>query len=302
MQNLKPLLLIFFIFFVFPLIFFCNSPSVYPPGDFHAIVISDLHISNDETKDQRLTQLINQINSGMYPGVKFLILTGDVVSRVYSDYTEDNPDTSDSRLQRALSLLDQLNIPYYLLMGNHDYKIGPGRDSDGYFPESEILQMESIWKQETGYPPYYDFECNGWRFIVLNSFRGRHLNRHFDEEQLNWLQSLLTEGKPTLLLSHFPLKTDHFRIWCKPKDLIKPDTESRFFNILNENKHQIKGIFVGHGHRWVQDQLFDTIPVFETDSFADSDGLPFHVIGFDRQNKVIHVVRSPIQEKIVPEN
>ena len=297
MQNPKPSSLIFFILILFPFIFFCNTPSQYPPGDFHAIIISDIHISNDETKDQRLTELINQINSDRYPGVKFGVVTGDVVSRVYSDYTPENPDTSDSRLRRAVTLLNQLEIPYYLVMGNHDYKIGPDRDSDGYFPESEILQMESIWKRETERAPYYVFEHSGWRFIVLNSFRGRHLNRHFDDEQLDWLQSLLTDDKPTLLFSHFPIKTDHFRIWCKPKDLIKPDNEPRFFNILKENKHQIKGIFVGHGHRWVKDRLYDTIPVFETDSFADSDGLPFRVIGFDTQAEKIHVARSPIKMK-----
>lgn len=277
--------------------FFCNTPSLYPPGDFHVIIISDIHISNDKTKDQRLTELINQVNSGVYPGIELLIVTGDIVSRVYSDYTPENQDTSDSRLRRSVDLLNQLEIPYYLVMGNHDYKIGPGRDSDGYFPESEILQMESIWKQETGRAPYYNFEYNGWRFIVLNSFRGRHLNRHFDEEQLDWLQSLLADQKPTLLFSHFPLKTDHFRIWCKPKDLIKPDNEPRFFNILNESKHQIKGIFVGHGHRWVQDRLFDTIPVFETDSFADSDGLPFYAIGFNVADEIIRVARSPIKRE-----
>lgn len=278
----------------------CNIPSDYPVGDFHAIVISDIHISNDETKDQRLMQLIQNINAGDFPGVKFLVANGDIVSRVFSDYTHDNPDTSDSRLKRAMVLLRQLNIPFYLVMGNHDYKIGPDRDSDGYFSENEILKMESIWKRETGFMPYYKFEFNGWRFILLNSFRGRYLNQHFDADQVGWFQEILKEKKPTILFSHFPIKTDHFKLWCKPKDLIRPENESQFMTILKENKDQIKAIFVGHGHRWVHDTLFRTIPVYETDSFGDSDGLPYHIIGFDEQTNQIQVSRSPaIQNKEV---
>ena len=271
-----------------------DTPSDYPEGDFHALVISDTHISNDETKDKRLLQLIHQINENNFPQVKFLIVTGDVVSRIYSDYTDDNPDTSNSRLIKAVDLFNQLTIPYYLVMGNHDYKIGPDVDSDGYFAGEEILKIEKIWKRHTGLPPYYYFKYNGWHFIVLNSFRGRYLHRYFDEEQLDWFQNVMSADEPTVVFSHFPLKTDHYRIWCKSKDLISPELENRFFSILEEHKGQIKGIFVGHGHRWVRDRLGDTIPVYETDSFADSKTLPYYVIGFDGRKK-IHVARSPLK-------
>jgi len=43
---------------------------------------------------------------------------------------------------------------------------------------------------------------------------------------------------------------------------------------LSRYKDVIKGIFVGHGHMWVYDKLFDSIDVYETDSFGDNGCSP----------------------------
>ena len=169
-------------------------------------------------------------------------------------------------------------------MGNHDYKIGPDKDSDAYFSEEEIKQMETLWEKWTGFAPYYSVDCYGWRFVMLNSMRGRPQWQHFDERQLDWLESVLEDGIPTVLFSHFPLKTDHLRIWCKKKDLITPDREPRFYSILRKYKQNIKGIFVGHGHMWIHDTLYETIPVYEVESFGDSKKLPFYLAGFNDQS------------------
>ncbi len=250
-------------------LFSCKD-SGYPAGDFHFVVISDIHVSDDSAKIERLNSLINKINSGILPGVEFLVATGDIVSCVYGSYYSDRPDTSDNRLIKAVSTFRNLQVPYLLVMGNHDYKIGRDRDSDTYFPEQEIVHMESIWRQYTGFPPYYSRSFRGWNFIVLNSMRGRYLNRHFDKKQLDWLEQELSKKQPVVIFMHHPLKTDNFRIWAKPGDLITPDSEPRFFTILNKNRNTIYGIFVGHGHSWVRDTLFNKVPVYETSSFGDS--------------------------------
>lgn len=264
----------------------------YPSGDFRAVVISDTHISSDELKVQRLNGLIQKINDRQLPGVEMLIVTGDVVSAVYGSYVSDNPDTSDNRLARAVDIFNHLNVPFYLVMGNHDYKIGRDRDSDTYFPESEILQMEEIWKRYTGLNPYYVFTHRCWKFVILNSMRGRYLNSYFDDMQLDWLKAQLSGVQPVVLFVHHPLETDHFRIWCKPKDLINTDKEPRFFEIVRGYKQNIKGIFVGHGHRWISDTLFETIPVFETGSFGDANEPVYYIVGFQTGIKNIQVARN----------
>ena len=56
----------------------------------------------------------------------------------------------------------------------------------------------------------------------------------------------------------------------------------------------IKGIFVGHGHLWVRDLLYEQIGVYETESFGDETDHPYLVIGFDNSSKDIHVGKMPI--------
>lgn len=271
----------------------------YPNGnyaqeyDYSIVVISDVHISNDESKDNRLLELTEKINSGEIPDVKFVAVTGDFVSAVFTAGKERSDE--NSRLVKGISIMNNLNVPYYIAMGNHDYKIDNDRDSDTYFPESEILEMEKLWKEITEFDRYFVIEGNGWNFIFLNSMRGRYLNRFFDDEQLNWLKNLLAQNKPALLFFHHPIQTDNtpevYLNKLKEKDLITPEKEPRFFEIVKQHKENIKGIFLGHLHIWSKDMLFGAIPTVLTNSFADQSGLPFHLIKVDSDNDVINVER-----------
>ncbi len=149
----------------------CGSIATkYPEGDFHIMVISDTHISNDESKIERLNVLADKINRGEFPGVAFVVNTGDVVSSVYKSYNKDNPQPQESRLFKALTAFNRFQIPYYWVMGNHDYKIDSDRDSDAPYEYDEILFMEKIWKQMTGFNPFYSFAYSGWKFIVFGKW------------------------------------------------------------------------------------------------------------------------------------
>jgi len=139
--------------------------AVSGQNDFAAIFISDTHISNDTAKDRRLSFLVNQINSGAFPGVEFLLHGGDVVASVYDEHPRNFPYKARNRLAKAISILNKLKVPFYLAMGNHDYKIWQNRDSDSYFPKEEILQMETIWAMQTGFEPYYAMLHKGGNFI-----------------------------------------------------------------------------------------------------------------------------------------
>ena len=276
----------------------CNDGQRYPTGDFYAVIVSDTHVSLDKSKIDRLNKLSKMIISEELSDVHFIVNTGDVVSRVYGEYRNDNPDTSDNRLRRAVEAFKKMQIPWYFVMGNHDYKIGPDRDSDTFFPRQEIEMMEDIWIKETGFNPYYSFDHGKWRFIILNSMRGRYLHRQFDDQQMEWLRNQLKDNNPVILFFHHPMQTDNFTLWAHPKDVITEETESEFYQILKEHKNHIKGIFVGHGHRWVQDVLFDKIKVYETNSFGDEDELMYYVVGFDTLNMTISVGKNVVAEKL----
>jgi len=286
LKQSRFLILLTFIF-VFP-----GCQDRLPGGDFQAIIISDVHVSNDQSKINRLNLLIDRINHNEFKKLKVLVVTGDIVSCVYGSHTQNNPDTSDNRIRKGWGVFSRSKVPVHFALGNHDYKIGRDRDSDSYFPEPEILMMERIWASQTGIKPYSINDYEGWNFIFLNSMRGSHLDRHFDDEQLLWLEQQLENGKPTVLFFHHPLRTDHIRFWCGLKDLITPENEPEFYRIIAQYRKLIKGIFVGHGHAWVRDTLYDDIQVYETNSFGDSNGLPFYQVGFLNSDSTIQVSRK----------
>ena len=275
------------------LLYQCSSiPEKYPNGDFNFMVISDTHISNDTSKDKRLKDFITKINRGEFLGVELLFITGDVVSSHYVQYDSLNNRKETSRLQKAVDIFNVLNIPYYLIMGNHDYKIDSQHDSDYPYSLSYLQKMEDIWQRTTGRPPNFSFIYKGWKFIILSSFRGRQRKQHFSDNQLDWLKKELNNDLPSLLFFHHPLKSDHFKIWCSFNTRINPKRDSQFYDILYKHKNSIKGIFVGHGHFWVHDSLFEKIPVYETDSFADNEKAQFLIVAVDNFKKTIHAAKN----------
>lgn len=279
------------------LVFFLACDEAYPEGEFHVLIIADTHVSNDEAKDYRIASFIERINDGAWPGVELIINLGDVVSSVYDKYDKENPSKNVHRLAKVDSLFKELEVPYYFVMGNHDYKIEQKRDSDTYFPEDEILQMEAHWKDVTGFDPYYSVVHKGWKFIFLNSMRGRYLNRHFDPVQIAWFQEELEEGYPSILCFHHPLLTDNIRIPTEPHDQFTPDSEPEFYSILEKHQNDVKGIFVGHGHQWLQDRLFGTIPAYMAASFGDSEDFEYYLVGFSGKGKTIDVRKNVAPRK-----
>jgi UDP-2,3-diacylglucosamine pyrophosphatase LpxH len=266
-------------------------------GDFFAIVIADTHISGDAAKTERFERFLGSVDGGAYPGVETILIVGDVVSSVYDRYQPTDPSSGDNRLARVAGILKTLTLPIYLVMGNHDYKIDRDRDSDTYFGFPEIQSMEKLWAEQTGFPPYYSVLRHGYKFIFLNSMRGRYLNRHFDDEQLQWLESELQDGRPAILAFHHPLETDNFRIWCKPAHLIRKKNEPRLYSVLEKHRDKIRAIFVGHGHMFISDRLFGTTDVYEVASFGDRNDSPFLMVGFSLDGKRVEVSQGRAENR-----
>ncbi len=285
-----------FVLLHFVLIAGCgNFSHLYPEGDFKILVLSDIHITNSKSKDERLAKVVKDVNSGYFPGVDIVVTTGDNVSSVYDHYYPDSLDKSYNRLERFVEIMSKLETPKYFVPGNHEYKIEKERDSDAPYGKEEIERMSNIWTDITGLQPYYSFSHKGWKFIVMNSMSGRYLDRFFDDEQLKWLGNELEEDLPIVLFFHHPLETDGFRIWSKPSGKMDEDEEPEFYNTLQKYRDKIKGIFVGHGHRWVNDKIFDKIDVYETASFGDDESSPYYIVGFDNETQKISVAQSPVE-------
>ncbi len=211
----------------------------FPAGDFFAVVVSDTHISRDESKDERLRKLLRQINTRQLGDVHLVFNTGDAVSRIFGDYTDSNRDTEDDRLQRYLDIISGSEVPVYTALGNHDYKIGPNVDSDGPFSKDQIEFAESLWQTKGDIYPYFSLDYNGWKFIILNSMRGRYRERNFEPQQIEWLSGELQTQMPSILFFHHPVETDNLKFWCSFDDLITEEKEPEFFALCRQYKNNI---------------------------------------------------------------
>ena len=289
---------------IFWLFISCGNNTQTLDKDYSLLILSDLHISNDETRDQRLTDMISAVNDGMFENLDMLIITGDVVSS-FQRFRDEGDLPENLRAAKFIQLISRLEIPWHMALGNHDYKIDSDRDSDAPFSFQDIDTMEVLWQELADIDPYYSIEHKGWNLLFLNSMRGRYLDRFFDDQQMQWLEKELQKELPVLLFFHHPVKTDHLKTdqlkdRSKPKylvnHLVTPETEPQFFSLVKAHQQQIKGIFVGHAHRWMKDELFETVPVYMTDSFADNEKSPFHLVHVDTRKDSIHVTRHEFIE------
>jgi hypothetical protein len=251
------------------------------------IVVSDVHTSNDRFKMEKMAWLVTEINEGEYADVDFLVITGDAVSSFLENRDRDHDDPANNRVMKLLNVLEPLEKPFYLAMGNHEYKIDRNKDSDAPFTQAEIDTIEAMWKRYAGIEPYYSFTEGGMKYLVLNSMRGRPANRRFDDKQVDWFTRELSTGEEAILFFHHPVKTDHFRIWARKEDLVTEKVEPRFMELCREHRENIRGIFVGHGHFWVKDRLYGEIPVYETSSFGDREKVIGYLVGVNTDKKII---------------
>ncbi len=259
-----PLLLLF--------VFACGDDPAEPgPEPFAAMVISDTHVLTKKGMDaERIRTLVEQLNAGKHPSVKLLLLSGDNVDTLWDKYDAADPSKGDLRLANfmdALSGLKPAVARAYPVPGNHDYKYDDNKKAE---TEAEVLELEKLWRKTTGHEPYFSVEYRGFLFIALNNFRGRRMGakHYFDDKQMSWFDKELKRGLPTVVYFHYPIKTDHERLWTLDKSNIVPRSQTGFYNVAAKYKEQIKAIFVGHGHIWIKDTLFSTIPVYETSSFG----------------------------------
>ena len=246
---------------------------------FSFILLSDIHVSENEGKLEKLENFISFYNINLAAQTDFVVTTGDNVSYLLTDRMHSMDKPGNNQLRSFVQVMSGLEDPYYLGMGNHEYKIDKDRDADGAFPKSEILCAEKIWKNETGLKPYYSFGNGEYTLLFLNTMRGRYHDRFFDDKQINWLDNKLGKSTKVLLFLHHPFETDLIPYWYKKEyGTITKDIEPEFYELLVRYSNKIMGVFTGHGHEWIHDTILHTINVWQTASFGDNDEFAFYVV------------------------
>ncbi len=150
--------------------------------------------------------------------------------------TGDLTDEGDAQsYQEFRKILDQLPMPWYPLLGNHDIR-SVARENLGDLP----------W--HSGGFLQYEFETAVGQFIVLDSLVDMDTS-YLNEDQLNWLEERLSAAQQTgqdvyLFMHHVP-----FNIGIPWMDrLYQMDNGEDLATVL-KRYNNIRHMFFGHVHR-----------------------------------------------------
>jgi len=251
-------------------------------------IITDLHIGRGypdyggkgtgiedqkgEGQDYYLTERLKKVvewindNKSKY-NIKFVIVLGDISDS--GEYSE---------LKKAKGILDELDVPYVPVIGNHDvwpyYEREDGKKEEmkliRYFEpvfadqfeefEEELKKEEpdfTLHKQPDPEPSdlqNYAFTYKGVKFIILDCVtreptdfrivvgaRGVGADAELFPKTLEWLTENLDEGEPIIIISHHPFIMDPFSAFS-------PAEMSTLDEAIKISAAKVLANFAGHVH------------------------------------------------------
>lgn len=159
--------------------------------------VSDTHIgSPDGSAEEDLRRTVADINSR--DDIAFVVITGDITEL-----------GTNEQLTLAKQLLDQLDVPYYIIPGNHDTG----------WSESGGLSFSKTFGNDK-----FHFVSNGIHFIGNASGPYvRMSDGHVPRSAVNWMTRELKgigKDEPIVFLNHYPLDNG-LDNWYEVIDLLK---------------------------------------------------------------------------------
>ncbi len=185
--------------------------------DFTFLCVNDLHFF-DRKCVPFFEQMVRQMKqtAGKPP---FCLIVGDLA--------EDGTAEQQGMMR---DLLKTLEMPYYVVVGNHDH-----------LPDGSRKAYEQLYPKSIN----YGFDHKGWQFVALDTTDGRAAtNTTVHASTIDWLTSYLPrldKKRPTVLFTHFPLGG---WVFGRPKNadaVLEPFKE---FNL--------QAVFNGHFHGFTE--------------------------------------------------
>lgn len=159
--------------------------------DIKFVQISDVHYSTGANSQKVLEETVADINK--LDNIDFVMFTGDNV---------DKPKVED--LIQFLKTSNKLNVPYYVLIGNHDVFKSKHLDKKEYM--KVVSQYSDSMNSKS---PNYVFKEQNLVFIVVDGAKEiiPGGNGYFKKETLAWLDKKLTKyaDDKVIIFQHFPL-------------------------------------------------------------------------------------------------
>lgn len=236
------------------------APSAGENG-FHFVHLTDMHVRRKRQGHLGWQACVASVRA-LQPRVDLALMGGDMAfDGLYNekdDFIEMIADFRDGA--------DQLEIPWYGCIGNHDV-LGLSARRKVASDDPDIgkgLMMEAC--RMPG--PYYSFNHKGWHFVVLDTIHevqaahGPSYEARLGEAQLEWLRFDLGRHSdmPTVCMMHIAA-------FCNMGQ-INGDAEALAMNhmVISDNRalreilerHGVKAVLQGHSHQ-VEDFYFNGV-------------------------------------------
>ena len=197
-------------------------------GEIKFVQVTDNHYSvYNPYSGEVLKAAVNDINA--QNNISFVVFTGD------------NIDSSkEENLRGFLKIIKDLNVPYYIVIGNHDVFKSNGVSKKRYME----LVRQSNWFRGSSSPNYV-FKRGEFVFVVVDGAKETipGTGGYYRPKTLEWVDKQLTKykKKKVVIIQHFP---------------ILPPTESKthrvyqvetYFDVLKKHDNVI-AIISGHYH------------------------------------------------------
>ena len=177
--------------------------------EFKFAFITDTHIGSS-TSEEDLIRSISDINK--MSDLDFVLITGDVTEM-----------GTDEELEKAKGIIEKLNIPYYIVPGNHD---------TGWSESGGVSFIKEFGNDK------FVFEHQGYKFIgTASGPYVRMSDGHIPRDAIVWLDHVLEETpkeQPIIFINHYPLDNS-LDNWYEATERLK--------------KYNTQFAICGHGHR-----------------------------------------------------
>lgn len=219
-------------FLLFILTIFISALTSVYAETIKFIQVTDSHLTTGSEYSQKvLKSAVEDINRQQ--GISFVVFTGDNIG---------NP--KEENLSAFLNIVSELNVPYYIALGNHDVYKSNGLSKVRYF---EIIKEHNMLFPQR--KPNYKFKKNHFVFLVVDGAKEviPGLIGYYRADTLKWVNKELTKNKKknVVIFQHFPVEyPDGSETSVKSHRTYKVEE----YREILENHDNVLAVVSGHLH------------------------------------------------------
>ncbi len=205
------------------------QPLTRNDNEHQFIIWADPQVQNASDVSKMMTQSVTDTKKVIAAAGSGALLHGITVGDIVWDRLNLFADYKEA--------VQQMNIPFFQCLGNHDmdYNIGDDDESDNSF-------------QETFGPTYYSFNRGQVHYVVMDDVRYLGKDRQYDgfiaQKQLDWLKkdlSFVSVDKLIILCVHIPIHNG-----IKNNEALYPILEGRKVHIMSGHTHYHRNVQVNN--------------------------------------------------------